>query len=146
MADESKPFKGFRNPLLYTSILTVVVLIYLGVTFLSRRQENRDLEDQAKARQREEDSQVVESLGGDRFEILNFYAMPGRIHRGDEAHLCYGVSNAKTVKIDPPVEEGVWPSTNRCMSISPKKDTTYTFTAQDAAGNTKTANLTIEVR
>jgi hypothetical protein len=145
MADESKPFKGFRNPLLYTSVLMAVVLIYLGVTFLSRRQENREVEEQAKAKQRQQDSQVVESLGGDRFEILNFYAMPGRIHRGDQAQLCYGVSNAKTIRIDPPVE-GVWPSLDRCMSISPKKDTTYTLTAQDAAGNSKTASLTLEVR
>jgi len=145
MADESKPFKGFRNPLIYTSILTVVVLIYLGMTFLSRRQQNRELEEQAKAKQRQQDSQTVENLGGNRFEILNFYALPGRIHRGDEAQLCYGVSNAKTVTINPPVE-GVWPSLNRCINISPKKSTTYTFTAQDAAGNSKTASLTLEVR
>jgi hypothetical protein len=145
MADESKPFRGFRNPLIYTSILTVVVLIYLGLTFLSRRQEDRELEAKAKAKQRQQDSESVESMGGNRFEILNFYALPGRIHRGEESQLCYGVSNAKTVTIDPPVE-GVWPSLSRCINISPKKDTTYTFTAQDAAGNTKTATLTLEVR
>lgn len=145
MAEESKPFRGFRNPLLYTSILMVVVLIYVGLTFLSRRQQDRELEQQAKAKQRQQDSETVDALGGNRFEILNFYAMPGRIHRGDEAQLCYGLSNAKTVTIDPPLE-GVWPSLNRCINISPKKDTTYTFTAHDAAGNTKTASLTLEVR
>ena len=145
MADESKPFAGFRNPLLYTSVLMLVVLIYLGITFLSRRQQNRELEEQAKAKQRQQDSQSVENLGGDRFEILNFYALPGVIHRGDDAQLCYGVSNAKTIKIDPPVES-VWPSLNRCLNISPKKDTTYTLTAQDAAGNSKTASLTLQVR
>jgi hypothetical protein len=32
------------------------------------------------------------------------------------------------------------------MNISPKKDTTYTLTAQDVAGNSKTASLTLEVR
>ena len=58
MADESKPFKGFRNPLLYTSVLMAVVLIYLGVTFLSRRQENREVEEQAKAKQRCSGSQA----------------------------------------------------------------------------------------
>ena len=145
MADESKPFKGFRNPLIYTSILTVVALIYLGLTFLSRRQQDRELLEQAKAKQRQQDSETVESLGGNRFEILNFYALPGRIHPGDEAQLCYGVSNAKTVSIDPPME-GLWPSLSRCINISPKKDTTYTFTAHDAAGNAKTASLTLQVR
>ena len=145
MADPSKPFSGFRNPLIYTSILTVIALIYVGLTFFSRRQQNRELEEQAQAKQRQKDSESVEDLGGNRFEILNFYALPGRIHRGDEAQLCYGVSNAKTVEIDPPVE-GVWPALNHCLNISPKKDTTYTFTAHDAAGNTKTASLTLEVR
>jgi hypothetical protein len=145
MADESTPFAGFRNPLLYTSVLMLVVVFYVAITLLSRRQQNRELEEQAKAKQRQQDSQSVENLGGDRFEILNFYALPGVIHRGDEAQLCYGVSNAKTIKIDPPVES-VWPSLNRCLNISPKKDTTYTLTAQDAAGNSKTASLTLQVR
>jgi hypothetical protein len=145
MADESKPFAGLRNPLIYTSILTVVVLIYLGLTFLSRRQQDRELLEKAKAKQRQQDSESVESMGGNRFEILNFYALPGRIHRGEESQLCYGVSNAKTVTIDPSVG-GVWPSLGRCINISPKKDTTYTFTAQDAAGSTKTASLTLQVR
>ncbi len=143
MADQ--PFSGFRNPLIYTSILMVIALIYVGLTFLSRRQQNRELEEQAKAQRRQKDSETVEELGGNRFEILNFYALPGRIHRGDEAQLCYGVSNAKTVEIDPPVG-GVWPALNHCLNISPKKDTTYTFTAHDGAGNTKTASLTLEVR
>jgi hypothetical protein len=59
--------------------------------------------------------------------------------------MCYGVSNAKSVKLDPP-DANVWPSNDRCLQISPKKTTTYTFTADDGQGNTKTATLTIEVK
>jgi len=43
-----------------------------------------------------------EVLGGADFKIISFYAMPGTIHRGDDVDMCYGVSNAKSVKLDPP--------------------------------------------
>jgi hypothetical protein len=59
--------------------------------------------------------------------------------------LCYGVANAQTVKIEPDTGREVWPSVNRCIDLKPKKTTTYTLTAQDAHGNTKTAALTLEV-
>jgi hypothetical protein len=35
---------------------------------------------------------------------------------------------------------------SRCMQITPKKTTKYTFTADDGKGSTKTAELTIEVK
>jgi len=39
--------------------------------------------------------------------ITQFYAQPV-LARGEKTSLCYGVENAKTVKLDPPVER-VWP-------------------------------------
>ncbi|MGH9774467.1 MAG: hypothetical protein ACRD50_05910 [Candidatus Acidiferrales bacterium] len=36
-----------------------------------------------------------------------------------------------------PQSSAVWPAFEKCVSVSPKKTTTYTFTAIDAAGNTK---------
>jgi hypothetical protein len=134
-----------RNPLLYTSVLFLAALIYVGWVFYARWQAARDLAEQARAKKAAEDQKIVESLGGNRFEILAFYAAPGIIHRGDSADLCYGVSNAKEVRIEPPVGD-VWPSYARCVRISPAKDTTYTLTADDGRGNTKSETLTIEVR
>jgi len=87
----------------------------------------------------------VEILGGSEFKIISFYASPGEIHRGDTVTMCYGVSNAKSVSVDPPIGE-VWPSVSRCMQITPKKTTKYTFTADDGKGSTKTAELTIVVK
>jgi len=84
-------------------------------------------------------------LGGNQFAILNFYASPGEIRRGETAQLCYGVSNAKTVRIEPQTS-AVWPSYSRCVDVAPKKDTTYTLTAEDAAGHIKTATVTVKVR
>src|SRR5271163_214127 len=93
-----KPLSGFRNPLLYTSILMIFALLYVGATFYVRRQQNREIEERAAeaaaAAKRADDRQTVEQLGGNEFKILNFYATPPVIQRGEAAQLCYGVSNA----------------------------------------------------
>ena len=98
---DQKPLTGFRNPRVYTSILLVVAVFYAGRVLFSRRREAREMEKRAKEQEREEAARTFEMLGGDRFQILNFYAVPGVIRRGDSAQLCYGVSNAKTVRLEP---------------------------------------------
>jgi len=144
-ASGKKPFAGFRNPMLYTSILLVGAMAYVGWVMAMRRQEARNLEQKAREKQRQEAAQTFEQLGGERFEILNFYAAPGVIRRGDTVQLCYGVSNAKAVRLDPPSGE-VWPSQARCLNVAPQKTTEYTLTAEDGHGNTRTSSLTITVR
>ena len=140
-----EPYTGFRNPLLYTSILLAIAALYVGWVFFSRRQDRREFEEKAASKKREEDRRAVEMMGGNRFEILTFYASPGTIHRGETAQVCYGVSNTKTVRLEPQ-SNPVWPSLARCVDVAPKKDTTYTLTIEDGKGNTKTATLTIQVR
>jgi len=142
---ERKPLSGVRNPLLYTSLLVVLSMVYAGWVLFSRRQEVREMEEKAKAEKLAEDQKIVESLGGNRFEILNFYASPPVIRRGETAQLCYGVSNAKTVRLEPQTNS-VWPSYMRCVDVAPRKDTTYTLTAEDGQGNSKTAAVEVKVR
>ena len=131
------------------SLVFMAVLLYVGWVFFSRWQENREFEQrataQSDARKSAEDKRVVEMLGGNRFEIQNFYASPGVIRRGETAQLCYGVANAKTVRLEPQTSP-VWPSYSRCVDVTPKKDTTYTLTIEDAAGNIKTQTLVVNVR
>jgi len=144
-----KPFSGFRNPLLYTSTLLLVALIYVVGTFYVRRQQNREIEqraaDAAAAKERTNDALTVEQLGGSEFKILNFYATPAVVHAGEAVQLCYGVSNAKTVKLEPQTNP-VWPSVSRCVDVNPKKTTEYTLTVEDGNGNSKTSALTVQVR
>ena len=140
-----EPYTGLRNPLLYTSFLLAIAALYVGSVFFSRRQDRREFEEKAAAKKREEDRRAVEMMGGNRFEILTFYATPGAIHRGEIAQVCYGVSNTKTVRLEPQ-SNPVWPSLARCVDVAPKKDTTYTLTIEDGKGNTKTATLTVQVR
>lgn len=134
----------------YTWVAVVIAAVYAVIVFAYRWQQNSDyqarLKSQAAAAQRQEDEQSLDTLGGTEFKILNFYAMPAEIHRGDSVQMCYGVANAQSVTIQPDTGRGMWPSVTRCIDVNPKKTTTYTLTAKDAHGKTQTASLTIKVR
>jgi hypothetical protein len=147
MDNESPESKsGLSTIFKFSWILVLIAALIVAGIFYSRWQENRDIEEKAADAKRAKAQQLVEDFGGNDFKILNFYAAPGAIHQGDEAALCYGVSNAKGVTLEPKASGGVWPSLNRCLEVSPKKTTTYTLTASDAAGHKKTATLTLEVQ
>jgi hypothetical protein len=81
---------------------------------------------------------------GDRLKILDFYGTP-TIARGASALLCYSVVNAKSVRLDPPVED-VWPSLSRCFNVSPLRTTRYTLTAQAANGESASRSFEVKVR
>lgn len=59
--------------------------------------------------------------------------------------MCYGVRNARAVRLTP-FDGKLKPSFNRCFNVSPTRNTTYTFQAEDAAGKTVEAHLTITVK
>ncbi len=139
------PYVRVRTFLRYSWLVVGVALLYVGWVFLSRWQENREIEQRAQSEKRVEEQRTVEMLGGKRFEILHFYASPGVIRRGETTLLCYGVSNAQSVRLEPQTS-AVWPSYSRCVTVSPKKSTTYTLTAADSAGSVKTATVLVEVR
>ena len=140
---------GLAKALRYSWFAVAVVFLYVAGLMLWRWQQNREFEQEierkASAHQREEDRTTVEAMGGNRFEILAFYASPPQVHRGDRVQLCYGVSNATTVKIEPGVEP-VPPSYSRCVNVFPRKDTSYTLAATDAAGYTIMATAAVRVR
>jgi hypothetical protein len=78
---------------------------------------------------------------GTALKIQGFYVENGALSPGQKTLLCYGVVNAKTVSIDPPVGD-VWPSLSRCMEIAPTKTTHYILTAGDGQ---KTVSQAIDV-
>ncbi len=139
---------AFKNPLLYSSMLVGIVLLFVVWTLFSRWQENLAIErrwrEEKTRKQLEDDRVALEQFGGKGLAIQSFYASPGAIHKGESAQLCYGVANAKTVKLEPQ-PNAVWPSYARCVTVSPAKNTTYTLTISDASGNTKTQSLRVTV-
>jgi hypothetical protein len=55
------------------------------------------------------------------------------------------VVNAVSVKLDPPVEP-LKPTYRHCIEIAPKTTTTYTLTAFNAKGQSKSVSLEVKVR
>lgn len=130
----------------FTSVLAALVLLYLGWTVLSRYLANLRLERASKAKQAEAYRGYEDILGkGDSVRILQFYAIPGEVSQGEKALLCYGVANAKTVRIEPELEP-LAPSLNRCLEISPAKDTRYALTAEGDDGRLVSTSLVVRVR
>jgi hypothetical protein len=138
----------YKNPLLYSSFALAIVALVVGWILFSRWQENKQIDrhtTEAKAeKQRENDRAALDQFGGKELDIQSFYASPGAVHRGETAQLCYGVANAKTVKLEPQPNP-VWPSYSRCVDVTPTKTTTYTLTIQDDRGNTKSQTVEIKV-
>ena len=143
-----EPKSALRNPLLYSSIVIGIALLGVGWIFFSRWQENRALEQKSQEERRqqqlENDRAALEQFGGKELAIQMFYASPGALRRGESTRLCYGVANAKTVKLEPQ-SNPVWPSHSRCVEVAPAKTTTYTLTIADAAGNTKSQTVEVKV-
>lgn len=82
---------------------------------------------------------------GGQVQIVQFYSGNGAILAGGKTELCYGVVNAKEVRLDPPVEK-LWPSMSRCFDVAPAKTTHYTLTAEAADHKLVTASLDITVQ
>jgi len=141
-----EPRKGLRIYLIVSVVVFLFVGVYVVWVFYSRRQANQAILDKAAEKRRTEDQQTFEAMGGTRFDILEYTASPATIQAGERSSLCYSVSNAKTVNIEPQTEEPVWPAFSRCVHVSPRKSTKYTLTIDDGGGHTKTATVEVSVR
>jgi hypothetical protein len=141
----SPPFQILRKILPYTTVASILALLYVGWVFYSRWSYSRDM-------QREEDRKAVEEAkridalyGSGQLKILNFYASPGVVARGEATELCYGVANSSAVTIEPGVPD-VKPSLARCIEVKPRRSTTYTLTASDSQGHHATQSINVTIR
>jgi hypothetical protein len=125
-------------------ILIAAGVIYDSAVFYTRW---NDAQQAAKLRANAEtnhEQRVVDALDGDGLKIIAFYASPGVIGHGGSIEICYGVTGAKTVRIEPSVGE-VWPALSRCLQAAPGKNTEYKLTAEDGAGHSTTQSLPVKV-
>lgn len=145
MSDPPKLPGLLRRLAPYLTVAVVIALAYDGWIFLNRWSSTRDSKRAEAQKQAQDARRTLEMLGGDRLKILDFYASPGAIRRGERASLCYGVNNAASVRIDPPVEQ-LHPAVSHCFQVEPAHDTEYKLIAEDAAGHSVTAAVTVKVR
>lgn len=139
------PVQIIRRLLPYTTVAALLALIYLGWVFYSRYSQNRELQREAEQKEADQARKTYDLYGAGQLKIMLFYAVPPVVKRGASAQLCYSVSNAKTVKIDPNVEE-IKPSLSRCVDIKPAHSTTYTLTAADDRGHQATQSVNVMIR
>jgi hypothetical protein len=146
VADDEQRESPLKKMLPFTTVGVLLAAIYVGYVFYSRWSENHEAVEKAKQQEAVNAQKTVDAYGGGRVKVLNFTLNPGMLQRGEKLMICYGVSNAKTVTIDPKPDDEVWPSIQRCVGASPKKDTVYTIKATDAKGQTDTQSVAVKVR
>src|SRR5437773_8296085 len=76
--------------------------------------------------------------------IMQFYASPTIVPRGEKTLLCYGVENAKAVWLAPPNTQQ-WAALTRCVQMEPTANTTYTLTAEGSDGTRVARDLAVQV-
>jgi hypothetical protein len=149
LALNPSPATRFKTRTLITFVVLAVAAAYIIFVVLSRYESNRAIERraaQAAAEKRNADDRAaIEQLGGSEVAIRALYVAPSIIRPGQSAQLCYDVSNAKTVSLDPPAGE-VWPSHYRCLDLSPKNTTTYTLTITGSSGPPISSSVRLTVR
>ena len=136
--------KVLRRAEIPLRVVAVIALAYLLYVFLARHSAEKRFTGQPAAAGAAT-SAFDAAYGGTDVKILQFYARDGVLYEGKSTLICYGVVNAKSVTIDPPMQ-GIYASFNRCVEAAPKRDTTYVLTADGENGKSVSASFTIRVQ
>ena len=134
-----------RRILPYTTFALVLAAAYTGWTFYSRFRAGQDAEEKSRESEARQNQRVVDRFGGGKLKILAFYSTPVTAAEGEKILLCYSVVNATEVEITPEIEQ-IKPSISHCLEARPKRSTTYTLKARDAAGADVTQTTTVAIR
>ncbi len=77
-------------------------------------------------------------------KINYFYPGQEAVPPGDSAQVCYGVENANTLRLDPPVVE-VRPLSNKCVWFEPKQTMDLTLIATGPDGKEVSSKVQVSV-
>jgi hypothetical protein len=133
-----------RRLLPFLAAAVVAAVLYDTWIFYSRWSYSRHAEQARQEKEASDARKTLEMLGGGQLKVLDFYASPALVKRGDHTDLCFGVSGARSVRLEPQVED-VHPALSHCMQVSPVADTAYKLIAEDAAGHRVTQSVTVKV-
>jgi hypothetical protein len=131
----------WKGLLLALRFLTLLVVVYVGWVVLNRYARlptRRQTEDAARQ------AEFARIYGGSEVKILQFYAREASVTEGGKTVICYGVLNARSVEIAPPLD-GVGVSLNRCVEAAPERVTKYTLTARGYDGRTISESFELPV-
>jgi hypothetical protein len=122
----------------------LLVFSYTGWVLYNRTATNTKIDAEHERSRARSDGEIVEKLGGGELKVVAFYANPPMVRQGGRGLLCYGVVNAKSVRIEPPIPD-VGPALSRCVDATPTQTTTYTLIAEDEKGKEVRSSTTIGV-
>lgn len=134
-----------RGVLLYLGVTLAAAAAYLGWVLAGRYGAGPGLRHGRPQPSAQQAAEFERTYGGSGVRILQFYAPAAAITEGDAVTLCYGVVNARSVRIDPPVDN-VGVSLNRCVQHVPERDTRYTLTAEGHDGRTVSESFVLQVK
>lgn len=78
-------------------------------------------------------------------KILAFYGTAGEIREGDRELVCYGVQNARAVRMEPPIE-ALTPALTRCFWADPHGNTQYKLMAEGFDGRQVSESFAVRVK
>jgi hypothetical protein len=143
--EESKTNSVLQTLLRFTTVGVIIAILYVVWTFYSRHaseeQAARDLAAKQQA-QRQHEADLI--FGAGEVKIVSYSVDKPSLARGETADLCYGVVNASKVVLDPHIEDSK-PSSYHCLNIAPRVTTTYTITASNDRGDSKSLAVTVHV-
>jgi hypothetical protein len=123
-------------------IALAVVLAQLGWTWLQRHDANLRIRRLLEGRHAPAEAPAPDNGA---VKIVQFYARAAEIVDGERNLICYGVRNARALRLEPAVEN-VAPSLVRCFWVEPRQDTTYRLVAQGFDGKQDEAAFEVKVR
>jgi hypothetical protein len=128
----------------FLTIALLAAVAYDGWVFYSRWSYARQAERTQQTKEAEDARKALDMLGGGGLKILSFYATPAAIRRGTHASLCFGVTGAQSVRMEPAIE-ALHPALSYCLQVSPAKDTEYKLIAEDGAGHSAASTVILRV-
>ncbi len=122
----------------------LIALAYLGWVLLQRHNADQEYQRQAAESETARYKKLVPA--GTELKITQFYASKQEAARGESVLVCYGVENARSVRIEPPIEDHLIPLPAKCISFAPHRTTTLKLVAEGDKGGEATESITVKVR
>jgi hypothetical protein len=114
-------------------VVTALAVVYAVWVVAGRYVENRRIEESDQRRRADAMRALPPELSSSELKILQFYAVPAELRQGQKGRICYGVLNAKSVRMEPGAET-LRPTLSQCFDIAPRSTTRYTLTAEGNDG------------
>lgn len=133
-----------KKALRYSAVGFLIAVAYVGWIALTRYNANQKYERESAQSETERYKKLVPA--GTELKITQFYASKPDAARGDSILVCYGVENARAVRIEPPIEAPLLPLPVKCFPFAPRHTTTLKLVAEGDKGGEATASITVRVR